>query len=135
MSENNFNTSNPETANHHWFPFLRYKKECEAAGKEASVNEQMRATGQLDAKIAHEESVALAAKIAAEKEADAKKAKEKGKIAGIHNGSVKYMKEMMDYGFQFTTLLSDFRMMTSHAESLLKELKDVDTKSDKTSAY
>ena len=37
----------------------------------------MRATGQLDAKIAHEESVALAAKIAAEKEADAKKAIEK----------------------------------------------------------
>ena len=77
MSENNFNTSNPETANHHWFPFLRYKKECEAAGKEASVNEWMRGTGQLDAKIAHEESVALAAKIAAEKEADAKKAIEK----------------------------------------------------------
>ena len=65
----------------------------------------------------------------------AKKAKEKGKIAGIHNGSVKYMKEMMEYGFQFTTLLSDFRMMTSHAESLLKELKNVDTKSDNTSAY
>ena len=64
-----------------------------------------------------------------------KKAKEKGKIAGIHNGSVKYMKEMMQYGFQFTTLLSDFRMMTSNAESLLKELKDVDTKSDNTSAY
>ena len=33
----------------------------------------------------------------------AKKAREKGKIAGIHNGSVKYMKEMMEYGFQFTT--------------------------------
>jgi len=65
----------------------------------------------------------------------AKKAKERGKIAGIHNGSVKYMKEMMQYGFQFTTLLSDFRMMTSNAESLLKELKDVDTKSDNTSAY
>ena len=45
------------------------------------------------------------------------------------------MKEMMEYGFQFTTLLSDFRMMTSHAESLLKELKDVNTKSDNTSAY
>tara|TARA_Y100001968_G_scaffold302278_1_gene315474 strand:+ start:911 stop:1228 length:318 start_codon:yes stop_codon:yes gene_type:complete len=77
MTEDNFDTSNPETANHHWFPFLRYKKECEAAGKEVSVNEWMRATGQLDAKIAHEESVALAAKIAAEKEADAKKAIEK----------------------------------------------------------
>ena len=77
MTENSFNTSNPETAKHHWFPFLRYKKECEAAGKEVSVNKWMRATGQLDAKIAHEESVALAAKIAAEKEADAKKAIEK----------------------------------------------------------
>ena len=44
------------------------------------------------------------------------------------------MKEMMEYGFQFTTI-SDFRMMTSHAERLLKELKDVDTKSDNTSAY
>ena len=77
MPEDSFGTSNPETANHHWFPFLRYKKECEAAGKEVSVNEWMRATGQLDAKIAHEESVALAEKIAAEKEADAKKAIQK----------------------------------------------------------
>ena len=77
MSEDNLNASNPETANHHWFPFLRYKKECEASGKEVSVNEWMRATGKLNEKIAHEESVALAAKIAAEKEADAKKEIEK----------------------------------------------------------
>ena len=77
MSEDSMNSSDPETAQHHWFPFLRYKKECEAAGKEVSVNEWMRATGQLDAKIAHEESVALAAKISAEKEADAKRAIEK----------------------------------------------------------
>ncbi len=77
MTEDSFNASNPKTANHHWFPFLRYKEECEAAGKEVSVNEWMRATGKLDAKIAHEESVLLAAKIAAEKEADAKKAIEK----------------------------------------------------------
>ena len=71
------NSSNPETAEHHWFQFLRYKKECEVAGKEVSVNEWMRASGQLDSKIAHEESVALAAKIAAEKDADAKRAIEK----------------------------------------------------------
>ena len=71
------NSSNPETANHHWFPFLRYKKECEEAGKDVSVNEWMRASGQLDDKIAHEESVALAEKISAEKEADAKRAIEK----------------------------------------------------------
>ena len=41
------------------------------------MNEWMRATGQLEEKIAHEESVALAAKIASEKEADAKKEIEK----------------------------------------------------------
>ena len=64
-----------------------------------------------------------------------KKARDKGKIAGIHNGSVKYLKEMIEIGFQFTSLLSDFRIMSSHAESLLKELKDVDTKSDNNSAY
>ena len=77
MPEDSLNSSNPQTANHHWFPFLRFKEECEEAGKEVSVNEWMRATGQLDEKIAHEESVALAAKIAAEKEANAKKEIEK----------------------------------------------------------
>ena len=77
MPDNSLNASNPETANHHWFPFLRFKKECEAAGKQVSVNKWMRETGQLDEKIAHEESVALAAKIAFEKEADAKKEIEK----------------------------------------------------------
>ena len=77
MPEDSLNTSNPETANHHWFPFLRFKKECEAAGKEVSVNKWMRETGQLDEKIAHEESVALAAKIVAEKELNAKKEIEK----------------------------------------------------------
>ena len=69
--------SNPDTANHHWFPFLRYKRECEESGKQISVNEWMRETGQLAEKIAHEESVALAAIVAAEKQADAKKEIEK----------------------------------------------------------
>ena len=46
-----------------------------------------------------------------------------------------YLKEMIEIGFQFTSLLSDFRIMSSHAENLLKQLKDVDTKSDNTSAY
>ena len=77
MTEGSFNTSNPDTAEHLWFPFLRYKKECEAMGRDVSVNEWMRKSGRLEAKIAHEESVALAAKIAAEKEADAKKQSKK----------------------------------------------------------
>tara|TARA_B100000214_G_C23899330_1_gene595701 strand:+ start:273 stop:569 length:297 start_codon:yes stop_codon:yes gene_type:complete len=72
MSADSLDASNPETANHHWFPFLRYKRECEASGKEVSVNEWMRATGKLDEKIAHEESVALAAKVTAEQHAKAK---------------------------------------------------------------
>ena len=80
MPEDSSNASNPETANHHWFPFLRFKKECEAAGKEVSVNKWMRETGQLNEKIAHEESVALAAKITAEKEANAKNEIEKEAI-------------------------------------------------------
>ena len=77
MPEDTSNARGPETANHHWFLFLRFKKECEAAGKEVSVNKWMRETGQLNEKIAHEESVALAAKIASEKEENIKKEIEK----------------------------------------------------------
>ena len=77
MSKDSLNASDPKIAHHHWFPFLRFKKECEAAGKEVSVNIWMRETGKLTEKIAHEESVALAAKIATEKEANAKKEIEK----------------------------------------------------------
>ena len=99
MAEDNLNASDPETANHHWFPFLRYKKECETAGKEVTVNEWMRAAGKLDAKIAHEESVALAAKIAEEKEADAKKAIEKEaeeKKAALRKDTSKTKKSLTD---------------------------------------
>ena len=86
MPEDGSNTSNPETANHHWFPFLRFKKECEATGKEVSVNQWMRETGELDEKIAHEESVALAVKITAEKEANA--------VQEIEKEAQKKMKEI-----------------------------------------
>tara|TARA_B100000965_G_scaffold259594_1_gene218867 strand:+ start:1282 stop:1599 length:318 start_codon:yes stop_codon:yes gene_type:complete len=97
MTADNFDSSNPAKANHHWYPFLRYKKECEAAGKEVSVNEWMRKAGKLDAKIAHEESVALAAKIAEEKEADAKKAIAKEaeeKRSAINNDTDKTKKSL-----------------------------------------
>ena len=77
MPEDSSNAKDPETANHHWFPFLRFKKECEAAGKEVSLDKWMRETGQLNEKIAHEESFALAAKIASEKEENIKKEIEK----------------------------------------------------------
>ena len=71
------NASNPETANHHGVPFLRFKKECATDGKKISVNKLMRETEQADEKRVYEESVALAVKIVSEKEATAKKEIEK----------------------------------------------------------
>ena len=61
----------------------------------------------------------------------AKKAKEKGKIAGIHNGSSKYAKEMIDIGYQFVTVSSDFRSMSAHAQDVVNEMKD--SEDDKSS--
>ena len=52
-----------------------------------------------------------------------KKAKEKGKIAGIHNGTTEYAKEMIKLGYQFVTISSDFRSMTTHAQSIINEMK------------
>ena len=52
------------------------------------------------------------------------KAKEKGKIAGIHNGTTEYAKEMVNLGYQFVTVSSDFRSMTTHAQSIVEEMKN-----------
>ena len=52
----------------------------------------------------------------------AEKAKEYGKIAGIHNGTSKYAKEMIDVGFQLVTISSDFRAMTSGAQKVIDEI-------------
>ena len=54
---------------HYYLPFLRLKKECEVAGMEVTINEWIRELEKLDVKIAYEDSFALAAKIATEKEA------------------------------------------------------------------
>ena len=58
------NFTDSKNATHHWYPLLKYQEECEAAGKEASVNDWMRASGQLQNRIDFEE-----AKKAAEAEA------------------------------------------------------------------
>ena len=64
------NFTDSKNATHHWYPFLKYQEECEAAGKEASVNDWMRDSGQLQNRIDFEE-----AKKVAEAEADDLKAK------------------------------------------------------------
>ena len=53
-----------------------------------------------------------------------KKTKAKNKIAGIHNGSCRYAKEMIALGYQFVTISSDFRSMTTHAQGIVEEMKD-----------
>ena len=55
----------------------------------------------------------------------AKKAKEHNKIAGIHNGTTKYAKEMISLGYQFITVSSDHRAMTSFAQNILNEMKEI----------
>ena len=53
-----------------------------------------------------------------------KKARQKGKIAGIHNGTTAYAKEMINLGYQFVTISSDFRSMTTHAQKIVNEMKN-----------
>ncbi len=54
----------------------------------------------------------------------AEKAKRFGKIAGIHNGSTEYAKEMITLGYRFVTILSDFRVMSSHSQQIIDEMKN-----------
>ena len=64
-----------------------------------------------------------------------KKAKAKGKIAGIHNGTTGYAKEMINLGYQFVTVSSDFRSMSSHAQSIINEMKGISQNKPSNSAY
>jgi len=54
-----------------------------------------------------------------------KKAKEYKKIAGIHNGTTAYAKKMIDLGYKFVTVSSDFRSMSNHSQSIIDEMKNV----------
>ncbi|MFL2510578.1 MAG: HpcH/HpaI aldolase family protein [Alphaproteobacteria bacterium] len=64
-----------------------------------------------------------------------KKAREKNKIAGIHTGSTEYAKEMIQLGFQFVTILSEFRFMTAYAENIINEMKNEQKESSSGSTY
>ncbi|MAV63759.1 MAG: 2,4-dihydroxyhept-2-ene-1,7-dioic acid aldolase [Candidatus Marinimicrobia bacterium] len=65
----------------------------------------------------------------------AEKAKHYGKIAGIHNGSTSYAKEMIKIGYKFVTILSDFRVMTSNAQMIVDEMNDKSIESKDSSTY
>ena len=65
----------------------------------------------------------------------AKKANEYGKVAGIHNGTTQYAKEMIDLGFKLVTISSDFRSMSAHAQSVIDDMKDKTKEPPKNEAY
>ena len=65
----------------------------------------------------------------------AKKAKERGKIAGIHNGTTDYAKEMISIGYQFVTISSDFRSMSTHAQSIVNIMKNHNEDNSSSSTY
>ena len=65
----------------------------------------------------------------------AKKANEYGKIAGIHNGTTQYAKEMIDIGFKLVTISSDFRSMSTHAQSVIDDMKEKTKDSNQGVAY
>ena len=71
------NASNPKTANQHWFPFLRYQEECQQQGKEATVDEWLRTSGKLEARLAFEKNKAEAELEASRKASEAAAAKAK----------------------------------------------------------
>ena len=65
----------------------------------------------------------------------AKKAKEHGKIAGIHNGTTAYAKEMISLGYKFITISSDFRAMTTFAQNVVNDMKKTAKKDTSSDSY
>ena len=52
-------------------------------------------------------------------------AKKNNIFAGIHNGSVEYAKQMIKKGFQFVTVGSDNRFVSSGAKNTVEKLKGI----------
>jgi len=62
-----------------------------------------------------------------------RKAKEHDKVAGIHNGTTRYAKEMIALGYQFVTISSDYRAMSSFAQGIVNEMKEIKEVKEKSS--
>ena len=57
-------------------------------------------------------------------------AKKNNIFAGIHNGAAEYAKKMIDKGFNFVTIGSDLRALSSGSKNVLDKLKDSSKKND-----
>tara|TARA_B100000575_G_C23018302_1_gene586401 strand:- start:106 stop:891 length:786 start_codon:yes stop_codon:yes gene_type:complete len=63
------------------------------------------------------------------------KAKKFNKIAGIHNGTTAYAKEMLKMGYRLVTVLSDFRIMNSFSQKVVNEMKGIDPSNPDQNSY
>ena len=63
-----------------------------------------------------------------------KKANDKGKIAGIHNGTTNYAKKMVRLGYKLVTVSSDFRSMSHHAQQTVNEMRELNTNENTNSS-
>ena len=52
-----------------------------------------------------------------------RKAREKGVVAGIHNGTPEYALKMIDKGFRFVTIASDARLMAAGAQRTIATMR------------
>ena len=64
-----------------------------------------------------------------------KKTEKYKKISGIHNGSTKYAKRMIDMGFNLVTVLSDLRIMSDAAQNIVNEMKEIKLDNTKSNSY
>ena len=65
----------------------------------------------------------------------AHKAKKYNKIAGIHNGSTDYAKEMISIGYNLVTILSDFRVLNSSSQEIIDVMKNKKNDKSGSSSY
>ena len=56
-------------------------------------------------------------------------------MAGIHTGGPDYAKEMIKIGFQFISISSDFRFMSTYAKNVLDEVKNRSDSKSQNSTY
>ncbi len=62
-------------------------------------------------------------------------AKRHGVVPGIHCGSTRYAKRMIELGFQFVTLLGDARLMAMKSAELLSEMRETTAAGGGSSTY
>ncbi len=64
-----------------------------------------------------------------------RKARERGIVAGIHNGTPEYARKMIDKGFRFVTIGSDARLMAAGAQQVVAKMRAEPAVTAKSGAY